>query len=261
MTVERRLGDKALELHKFSSAALPTPRKTLQDLYNHWIEHQSSSKAISPQGSRKLPDRALEAISPDSGMAGVRLERLTHRSDDSPTQSSLPAFPGRYVDAAQSLVAEITANQAELKDSGRQPILLIMSDDSSGLGLLSLLQDEAVRQFRVFVGLDALLTGKETVPTRSEPDIRESRGYGQAQEAARGFHEATFNAMPLSMRIASTKTFLRDLTATAQLAEGLVFTGSSNVGRLLAMLSAQGRNKKKSFRSVDVRWFPTARYY
>ncbi|GAA5829760.1 hypothetical protein JCM11251_007870 [Rhodosporidiobolus azoricus] len=80
-----------------------------------------------------------------------------------------------------------------------------------------------------------------------------------------GFNEATFNALPLASRLSSTRLFVRDLTVLCRRADAIVMTGSSNVGRLMTLLFEAGRRErgergKREVRSLDTRWFPTARF-
>ncbi|GAA5914557.1 hypothetical protein JCM6882_000418 [Rhodosporidiobolus microsporus] len=80
-----------------------------------------------------------------------------------------------------------------------------------------------------------------------------------------GFNEATFNALPLSDRLSETRLFVRDLTVLSRHADAIVMTGSSNVGRLMTLLFEaarrdRGETGKREVRSLDTRWFPTARF-
>lgn len=109
------------------------------------------------------------------------------------------------------------------------------------------------------MGLDALAYPSKG-PGEGKPDFETDESKENAPEKDLGFHENIFNALPMVERTRQTRTFLRDLTAVAKLADGLIFTGSSNVGRLLALLGAQRPAFERHLVSVDVRWFPTARY-
>ncbi|BGP15376.1 hypothetical protein JCM10213v2_003344 [Rhodosporidiobolus nylandii] len=85
------------------------------------------------------------------------------------------------------------------------------------------------------------------------------------KEVPAGFNEATFNSLPLSTRLAQTRLFVRDLTVLAHRADALVMTGSSNVGRLMTVLfegarRARQEEGRREVRSLDTRWFPTARF-
>jgi hypothetical protein len=100
-------------------------------------------------------------------------------------------------------------------------------------------------------------------------------------------NELTFNALPLSSRLASTKLFVRDLTVLSRHADAIVMTGSSNVGRLMALLFEAARVERgvegrREMRSLDTRcvalslfllsvadslitvvvnrWFPTSKF-
>lgn len=254
-----RLGDKALELHKFSSSALPSPRQSLQDLYNHWVEHQALANSPSFRTRKRSPDRGVTTRHPESpGRGSVRRRDIAHLSVHQYAKRSVPHE--LYIDAAWKIETEIRRSRSEAKSSVVQPTLLVLSDDSSGFGLSDLLDHAAASKIRVFVGVDDLLAGKESALNGGEMEGEAAKSLKHSQATVSGFHEATFNAMPLKTRVENTKSFLRDLTVTARFADGLVFTGSSNVGRLLALLSAQGRNGKRLFYSADVRWFPTTRY-
>ncbi|KAH8921406.1 hypothetical protein BT69DRAFT_1351621 [Atractiella rhizophila] len=80
--------------------------------------------------------------------------------------------------------------------------------------------------------------------------------------ALNGFSETSFNSLPESERINLGLKFVRDVTFLAEKTDGVVFTGSSNVGRLLVLLWKGGWEgvQRGGVRSVDVRWFPTARF-
>lgn len=169
---------------------------------------------------------------------------------------------GAYVTAALILADSLAIGAAEKTSSTKsKPILLVISDDIVGEQLRDMLQHTGIASLRLFLGLDALAKNESTAIKETKHDVEDLMLNPTSQSVPEhGFYEDAFNAMPLSERVANTRTFIRDLTAVSRLADGLVFTGSSNVGRLLALLNAQGRNQKKNFRSVDVRWFPTARY-
>ncbi|GAA5989377.1 hypothetical protein JCM5350_005693 [Sporobolomyces pararoseus] len=76
-----------------------------------------------------------------------------------------------------------------------------------------------------------------------------------------GFNEITFNSLPLSTRIQQSRKFVRDVTFLSTRCDALVITGSSNVGRLMSLLfGARERGMKSRIRSLDTRWFPTAKF-
>ncbi|GAA5965635.1 hypothetical protein JCM21900_003043, partial [Sporobolomyces salmonicolor] len=88
-------------------------------------------------------------------------------------------------------------------------------------------------------------------------------GPGRKPLIPAGFNENAFNALPLSARIAQTRLFVRDVTVLTTRADALVVTGSSNVGRLMALLMGQRAREGRGggrVRSLDTRWFPTARF-
>ncbi|GAA5925944.1 hypothetical protein JCM3775_005157 [Rhodotorula graminis] len=87
----------------------------------------------------------------------------------------------------------------------------------------------------------------------------------QVDEIPAGFNETSFNSLPLAARISSARLFVRDLTVLARRSDALVVTGSSNVGRLMMLLfeasrDERGEGRKREMRSLDARWFPTARF-
>ncbi|GAA5935496.1 hypothetical protein JCM1841_003910 [Sporobolomyces salmonicolor] len=88
-------------------------------------------------------------------------------------------------------------------------------------------------------------------------------GPGRKPLIPAGFNENAFNALPLSTRIAQTRLFVRDVTVLTTRADALVVTGSSNVGRLMALLMGERAREGRGggrVRSLDTRWFPTARF-
>lgn len=117
--------------------------------------------------------------------------------------------------------------------------------------------------FQLQIGLDTFppLVQKQAngapVPNGEHEDVVDDRPSKKTQY---GFDEGLFNALPTHERKKMATTFLRDLTVVSRSADGLVYTGTSNVGRLLALLNAQASLKKPVQTSVDVHWFPTARY-
>lgn len=250
-----RLGDKALELHKFGPGALPKSRKTLQQLYDLWDKRMGTKNQYKrsvyghPLGAASIPE--LPSSSMHRHLAG---------SQNSPNKLSSVANQDAYVVAAQGLADEVSKRRSDHDLRTDTPLLLVISDDASGAGLGGIIHHKAIAAFRLFVGLDSLVLGEE-VKADGQQGIATSYSTSVPEvPSLQGFYEGEFNASPMPQRVANTRLFLRDLTAAARLADGLVLTGSSNVGRLLALLNAQSRNPDKLFRSVDVRWFPTSRY-
>lgn len=69
-----------------------------------------------------------------------------------------------------------------------------------------------------------------------------------------GQSETSFNKLPVAQRIALTRTFVRDVTVLSSRADALVISGSSNVGRLMALLAGEEKAFKLGrVRSVDTR--------
>ncbi|GAA5907067.1 hypothetical protein JCM6882_005160 [Rhodosporidiobolus microsporus] len=130
---------------------------------------------------------------------------------------------------AVCLAARSVSRQWRTKTS---PLVLVMSDD---LG--------AVEE------LKGVVEGGE-VRGMGEFGRRDEEG-GEGEE--KGFSSKRFGELPLDHRIASTRTFIRDLTLLGSLADAFVFTGSSNVGRLLAVLGGTEKAKAGRDYSCDVR--------
>lgn len=173
-----------------------------------------------------------------------------------------------YMEAAASLGRSLVRHRG---DSQTKPTLVIMSDDTTGEGLKRLSQHDNARKFNILAGLPS---ARDASP-QEEPENSTARRVKRLDVSALlkrlfrrfprkfkrpGFSESAFNAMDLDERIVRTRVFLRDLTYLARNADGLVFTGSSNVGRLLSLLAGTTRMQDGRLRSTDVRWFPTVRY-
>lgn len=242
-----RLGDKALELHKFSSDSFSKPRQNFQQLYELWYSRAADHVARQLRPREPLVERR-------SGSA-----RNDNDIEHAPRSVRRPGA-GSYLQAASMLLERgFPSKSTGHNQQDSKPILLVMSDDSSGRGLKGFSQHVAAKKMHIVMGLDALAYPSKVLGGEM-PDFVTDESKGDAPEQDLGFHENTFNALPVSERTRQTRAFLRDLTAVAKLADGLVFTGSSNVGRLLALLGAQRPAFEKHLASVDVRWFPTARY-
>lgn len=126
-------------------------------------------------------------------------------------------------------------------------LLVVMSDDPTSASLAPLLSDPLAGRFNIVAGLEAV---------ERKPDITgRSKLFSRA-----GFEEDAFNRLSPDTRVAMTRTFLRDMTVLARESDGLVITGSSNVGRLMALLFGNDKADAGGLHSADVRWFPTTRY-
>ncbi|POY73620.1 hypothetical protein BMF94_3154 [Rhodotorula taiwanensis] len=171
-----------------------------------------------------------------------------------------------------------------------RPLLVLMSDDPTAVDVFR--GHALAKWFRIKSTVEvgaAVSPGNE--PTGGVSEGKPSRAKrlrrSHPDPIPAGFNEIEFNRLPLATRIENTRVFVRDLTFLARTADALVITGSSNVGRLLMMLfEAQGkaamrRNEvadergpgepiggdgfarppaRREMRSLDTRWFPTARY-
>ncbi|GAA5855540.1 hypothetical protein JCM9279_005114 [Rhodotorula babjevae] len=169
-----------------------------------------------------------------------------------------------------------------------------VADDKPQGGLLEVVEREPAAQDAVVEEEvraqvdedDELLADKRSLPSASgtepvaqEPKMRrvvgrptKERKKGrkgkkrQVGEIPAGFNETSFNSLPLAARISSARLFVRDLTVLARRSDALVVTGSSNVGRLMMLLFEASRKgerrdgRKRELRSLDARWFPTARF-
>ncbi|BGP15198.1 hypothetical protein JCM10213v2_003157 [Rhodosporidiobolus nylandii] len=166
----------------------------------------------------------------------ARLRPLLGAHCSSKTSTSAPLDPVTlqiYATAIQQAARQVSLERGRDR---AQPLVLIMSDDV-----------DVVAQLRGAV---------------EGMDVRGLDEFGRVgkDQPEEGFRVHEFAKLPLTQRITLTKQFLRDLTLLASLSDALVFTGSSNVGRLLAVLGGVEKAAAGRDLSADVRWFPTARY-
>ncbi|GAA5938177.1 hypothetical protein JCM10213_000852 [Rhodosporidiobolus nylandii] len=161
----------------------------------------------------------------------ARLRPLLGAHCSSKTSTSAPLDPVTlqiYATAIQQAARQVSLERGRDR---AQPLVLIMSDDV-----------DVVAQLRGAVeGMDV-------------------RGLDEFGRVGKDQPEEGFRVHEFAKRITLTKQFLRDLTLLASLSDALVFTGSSNVGRLLAVLGGVEKAAAGRDLSADVRWFPTARY-
>ncbi|GAA5956557.1 hypothetical protein JCM3765_003483 [Sporobolomyces pararoseus] len=87
-----------------------------------------------------------------------------------------------------------------------------------------------------------------------------------------GFNETSFNLLPISNRISQSRKFVRDVTFLSTRCDSLIITASSNVGRLMSLLIGSSSFSREDsieagreggrgrIRSLDIRWFPTAKF-
>ncbi|GAA5819989.1 hypothetical protein JCM3770_006815 [Rhodotorula araucariae] len=215
----------------------------------------SLSAAWSSSDTREKPTLALMSDD-DDAVAAFRRHPLARRFRIVGT-AEVPGPP------AHKLVVEDDGSQVDAEDGQELPV---DEDDE-------LVPDNARLQRR----------RRSTHRSKPEPRVRErtslpvhvaahrkgknpaharGRGRGGESEIPAGFNELAFNSLPLASRVASARVFVRDLTVLAQRSDALVITGSSNVGRLMMLLfeASRAEGERRELRSLDTRWFPTARF-
>ena len=235
LTNASRLGDKSRELANYGPHVLPAPAVSLTSLYQAWLRHVAAAKAAFPGFRlRTLPSMVTNLVA--------------RKKSDGTRADAFMRASAAALDNAQK-----GQPPADLK-----PSLVIMSDDSSGAGLRPLLHHPLAKQFQVISSLDKPQGSSSHKQEGLGPALR--RLFHRKQAIKPGFDEARFNQMDMGQRVMETRLFLRDLTLLAERAEGLVITGSSNVGRLMALLFGPEKVKQGRLHSADVRWFPTVRY-
>ncbi|CAD6580533.1 MAG: hypothetical protein CYPHOPRED_001252 [Cyphobasidiales sp. Tagirdzhanova-0007] len=260
-----RLGDKSIELANYGPHKFSRPPSTLRKLYNAWRKHYNAWR-------KRYNKAKLLLSSSDSTRTSLEPAKKRHPAqiDDEPVISdeSVDAYMAACVAAAENAGASLFSAAASLSeerlDAGpHKPLLVLMSDDSTGKGLEKFLKHIHAKKFEVVPGIppDAEST---TLPIDSAPNDPEAPliplPLTNPKIKKPGFSETTFNSLSAASRISLTRTFLRDLTILSRRADGLVFTGSSNVGRLMSLLAGFEKMQRGSLRSTDVRWFPTVRY-
>ncbi|KAM0747445.1 hypothetical protein T439DRAFT_89596 [Meredithblackwellia eburnea MCA 4105] len=181
------------------------------------------------------------------------------------------AGPGLHSDAiaayliAAKSVTSTTLAATDSTTSGVKPVLAVMSDDPDAWKHFE--KEEQAKQFRVVgtTGEKEKRLGKRSEDERDleERDAEEINPQDDKPlKDGGGFNESAFNRLSLAQRIALTRTFVRDITFLTKRGDSLVMSASSNVGRLMALLT--GSEKAIGMRrvvSVDTRWFPTARFH
>ena len=234
-----RLGDKSRELANYGPHVLPAPAKSPTSLYQAWNRHIAAAKAAFPGFRwRTLPSMVTKLVAK--------------------RRNTEPAKSARADAFMRASVAALDHAQKRQSVADSKPLLAMMSDDSSGAGLRSLLHHPLAAQFEVITSLDTPRGSSSHKQEGLGPALR--RLFHRKQAIKPGFDEARFNQMDMGQRVMETRLFLRDLTLLAERAEGLVITGSSNVGRLMALLFGPEKVKQGRLHSADVRWFPTVRY-
>lgn len=273
-----RLGDKSLELAHYGPQTFPRPPSgSSPALVSAWKQHHKAAKALFSSSTSKhvvVNDTISSAMGP-----GVI-------SDD-----AVDAYMSAALGAAQK--AGISYDSEYKVKAGDKPVLLIMSDDASGHGLDKLLAHPKAAGFEIITGVQQAKKSsseslkikrqiqdrahhpfassfRDNIPTPLAPRHRTLHARrsvsptNTTESSISGFTESLFNALPLTTRVDSTRLFLRDLTVLAKLGDGLVFTGSSNVGRLWTLLAGmnqlEGKENNSNLWSADVRWFPSVRY-
>lgn len=159
-----------------------------------------------------------------------------------------------YLAAARSLRDDIRKETGKGVD--RTSRLLVMTDDPAAVQ--GLLGEADPAEWEVVV-----TSQKKVVASKMARLRRRWRKSKATHTTEAGFHEGVFNALPAEERVKEARHFLRDLTVLGRRADGLVFTGSSNVSRIFALLAGADRTLQtgaRRLRSLDVRWHPTSRY-
>jgi len=263
-----RLGDKSLELANYGPAVFPRPSSSSSDLLKAWQIHQHSAKALTASLRHSSSSKDASPISPPE------------ISDE-----TVEAYMTACVGAAERAGVDFA------KENGRKPVLLIMSDDSTGKGLEKFRKHQKMEMFELLTGVGGgpstgiLEEGQKSkrlsigdgshifssgfiepsadlLPSKHQSQRRISRRSPHSRRSssssspnsstnatlpnpAAGFTESIFNSLLPSSRISLTRSFLRDLTLLASSADGLVFTGSSNVGRLWLLLADHKQSEIK----------------
>lgn len=161
-------------------------------------------------------------------------------------------------DAADSLLIQFKRNSPT--SSSSIPLMIVMSDDPEGIQLLR--NHPRGKDWRI-ISVNSVTQTDD--PQFSKRKLKHHHHHhhpftGSKPPTIGGFIEGAFNQYPLSTRIALTNRFMIDLTVLGKISDGIIFTGSSNVSKLLGLLGGEKRLAQRSIRSLDVRWHPTARY-
>ncbi|GAA6059795.1 hypothetical protein JCM10212_003690 [Sporobolomyces blumeae] len=200
-----------------------------------------------------------------------------------PTTASPPADQVRYL---LDKSAHWHANEGA--GTTQRPTLVLMSDDSGavdqfqahplstrfrvvGTARSTASSRDGQRMAKVVLKKDKKAVEKRQVDRgpegRRRPHWKIAQQAKEAEQAGpssggpdvpAGFNENTFNSLPLADRIAQSRDFVRDVTLLSTRSDALVITGSSNVGRLMALL--MGSRARGRIVSLDTRWFPTAKF-
>ena len=274
----------------------PEPADSDEPLHSAWTKHAQAAKALlvgtrvrELQLSSNASDPAERAAGAFAGTDGssVQATDALHAISDEEVD--------HYVQASWQAVRTADRHSADSaaaigrRNGALKPVLIIMSDDVSGKGLSKFRDHPLAHRFDILLGLDdphaadirrstnnAQRGDSDSAPIGrlhrlmrrafgSKARAAKQREAREREEAARlllkpGFNEATFNSLGAEERVAQTRLFLRDLTLLAQRTDGLVFTGSSNVGRLMSLVAGRSKMEDARLRSTDVRWFPSVRY-
>ncbi|GAA5830810.1 hypothetical protein JCM11251_001082 [Rhodosporidiobolus azoricus] len=221
------------------------------DVYGRAVARSLASLADSPT------PRARE----DGDVAS--LSTLVVVMSDSPTALlSLRSAWARSADPeVQDLVAREGATAVSSDDGAAEE-----EEEEEGEGRFEMVQlgdvaKEMELRFEV-EGAEAEGLGEGDGETSGEEKIKdvERRRVRMVKRLRSGFSAAGFRDSPLPLRIAQTRSFIRDLTFLARYSSALVLTESSNVGRLLTLLAGRDLVNDGKVISTDVRWFPNAYY-
>ncbi|KAM0754857.1 hypothetical protein T439DRAFT_123657 [Meredithblackwellia eburnea MCA 4105] len=151
-----------------------------------------------------------------------------------------------YLDAADEASGNLQSERVR-----RKPVLAIMSDDVGGLEKLRNGAGEQLDEFEPVL-LSEL--------AKDYPAAMGGKGGKDMDRVEKGFQSGQFPKLSLETRVTATKRFLRDLTVVGREADSIVFTGSSNVGRLAALIGGAEKATQGRFLSCDSRWYGTAHW-
>ncbi|KAL8290267.1 hypothetical protein RQP46_003206 [Phenoliferia psychrophenolica] len=153
-----------------------------------------------------------------------------------------------YIAAAEAAANALGAwNSSHL----RPPLLAVMSDDAKALPKLVASGGERIEAFDRVMLREAAAGVKDSLGGEGGADMAELES---------GFRANAFHTLSMETRVTSTRRFVRDLTVVGFGADAFVFTGSSNVGRLTALIGGVEKAKQGRFISCDTRWFGTAHF-
>lgn len=253
-------GDKELELGKFGPQV--------------WSSSSEKTRLTDPTQTLISKATITYGQNTDSQTWHSRTDSrpaVSPSTDPVDINTSIAIAPGSsdaYFQAAENALLQCRAQSPAASPADLHLLektkLILMSDDHSQYGLLDFLTHRKSHLFDLWNGSERRIfetspTGYTGLSPMAGSDSTASVPGAKTRHAA-GFDESVFNASPIQDRVSAAIQFLRDLTILASHADGIVITASSNVGRLLALLLEPEKGSDININSVDIRWFPTARY-